>query len=187
MSGAAGPRRTWPQPNLPRRPDVSLPAVTSSSPPRLRLIPAPESAPDGAAPVPATNGATAAAAELVDLADPARGDDALAVAEPRGAYSSSAELTGGAGGAGGVGGVGGAGGPSGGGGVGGAGGPSGGGAVRGGGVAAGAGAAGGGDGAAAKPRLLESVRLQIRSRHYIRQTEKAYVAWVRRFVLFHGK
>lgn len=38
-----------------------------------------------------------------------------------------------------------------------------------------------------KPRLLDRVRAEIRARHYSRQTEKAYVAWVRRFVVFHGK
>jgi integron integrase len=31
------------------------------------------------------------------------------------------------------------------------------------------------------------VRAAIRLRHYSRRTEKAYVAWVRRYVLFHGK
>jgi integrase len=33
------------------------------------------------------------------------------------------------------------------------------------------------------PRLLDAVR----ARHYSRRTEKAYVAWTRRYVLFHGK
>ena len=37
------------------------------------------------------------------------------------------------------------------------------------------------------PRLLDRVRDAIRARHYSRRTEKAYVGWVRRFVLFHGK
>jgi integron integrase len=37
------------------------------------------------------------------------------------------------------------------------------------------------------PRLLDRVRLAIRARHYSRRTEKAYVAWTRRYVLFHGK
>jgi integron integrase len=40
---------------------------------------------------------------------------------------------------------------------------------------------------APSPRLLESVRLALRRRHYSRRTEKAYVAWVRRFSLFHGQ
>ena len=39
----------------------------------------------------------------------------------------------------------------------------------------------------AAPRLLDRVRDAIRLRHYSRRTEKAYVGWVRRFVLFHGK
>ncbi len=37
------------------------------------------------------------------------------------------------------------------------------------------------------PRLLDQLRQAIRVRHYSRRTEKAYVGWVRRFVLFHGK
>src|SRR5436309_6317696 len=38
-----------------------------------------------------------------------------------------------------------------------------------------------------KPRLLDRVRTEIRARHYSRRTEKAYVLWIRRFILFHGK
>jgi integron integrase len=37
------------------------------------------------------------------------------------------------------------------------------------------------------PRLLERVRLAIRARHYSRRTERAYVGWIRRYVVFHGK
>ncbi len=37
------------------------------------------------------------------------------------------------------------------------------------------------------PRLLDRVREAIRARHYSRRTETAYVGWIRRFVLFHGK
>jgi integron integrase len=37
------------------------------------------------------------------------------------------------------------------------------------------------------PRLLDRVREAARLRHYSRRTEKAYVGWIRRFVLFHGK
>ena len=33
---------------------------------------------------------------------------------------------------------------------------------------------------APKPRLLDRVRAAIRTRHYSRRTEKAYVAWIRR-------
>lgn len=41
---------------------------------------------------------------------------------------------------------------------------------------------------AARPaRLLDQVREAMRARHYSRRTEKAYVSWVRRYVLFHGK
>ena len=41
--------------------------------------------------------------------------------------------------------------------------------------------------APAKPRLLDRVRFALRLRHYSRRTEDAYVAWIRRYVLFHGK
>jgi integrase len=44
-----------------------------------------------------------------------------------------------------------------------------------------------GPAAAPKPRLLDRVRGEIRSRHYSRRTEKAYVAWIRRYIFFHGK
>ncbi|PYM94493.1 MAG: integron integrase [Candidatus Rokuibacteriota bacterium] len=37
------------------------------------------------------------------------------------------------------------------------------------------------------PRLLDRVRDAVRARHYSRRTERAYVAWIRRFILFHGK
>lgn len=40
---------------------------------------------------------------------------------------------------------------------------------------------------APKPRLLDRVREAIRARHYSRRTEKTYVAWIRRYILFHGK
>ena len=36
------------------------------------------------------------------------------------------------------------------------------------------------------PRLLDRVRQEIRVRHYSRRTEQAYVAWIRRFIVFHG-
>ena len=38
-----------------------------------------------------------------------------------------------------------------------------------------------------KPKLLNQVRAAIRMKHYSRRTEEAYVGWIRRFVLFHGK
>lgn len=37
------------------------------------------------------------------------------------------------------------------------------------------------------PRLLDRVREANRLRHGSRSTEKSYVGWIRRFVLFHGK
>ena len=37
------------------------------------------------------------------------------------------------------------------------------------------------------PRLLDRVREAVRACHYGRRTEKAYVAWICRFILFHGK
>lgn len=38
-----------------------------------------------------------------------------------------------------------------------------------------------------KPRLLDRVRASLRRRHYSRRTEEAYVAWIRRYIIFHGK
>ena len=38
-----------------------------------------------------------------------------------------------------------------------------------------------------KPRLLDRVRDAIRARHYSLRTEEAYVGWIRRYILFHGK
>jgi len=37
------------------------------------------------------------------------------------------------------------------------------------------------------PRLLERVRAALRARHGGRRTEKAYVGWIRRYILFRGK
>lgn len=37
------------------------------------------------------------------------------------------------------------------------------------------------------PRLLNRVRAAIRTKHYSIRTEQAYVDWIRRFILFHGK
>ncbi|KKW67536.1 integrase [Lampropedia cohaerens] len=37
------------------------------------------------------------------------------------------------------------------------------------------------------PRLLDQLRASIRTKHYSIRTEQAYVDWVRRFILFHGK
>jgi integron integrase len=37
------------------------------------------------------------------------------------------------------------------------------------------------------PRLLDQVRAELRLRHYSPRTEAAYVQWIRRFILFHGK
>jgi len=36
-------------------------------------------------------------------------------------------------------------------------------------------------------RLLDQVREVIRKKHYSIRTEQAYVQWIRRFILFHGK
>jgi integron integrase len=37
------------------------------------------------------------------------------------------------------------------------------------------------------PKLLDCVRATIRLKHYSMRTEEAYIQWVRRFILFHGK
>jgi hypothetical protein len=36
-------------------------------------------------------------------------------------------------------------------------------------------------------KLLDQVRNAIRLKHYSLRTEQAYVHWIRRFILFHGK
>ena len=36
-------------------------------------------------------------------------------------------------------------------------------------------------------RLLDVVRERIRTKHYSRRTERAYVGWIHRFVQFHGR
>jgi integron integrase len=38
-----------------------------------------------------------------------------------------------------------------------------------------------------KPKLLDQVRDVIRRRHYSIRTEKAYIDWIRRFILYHNK
>ena len=38
-----------------------------------------------------------------------------------------------------------------------------------------------------KPRLLGRVRAALCARHFSRRTEEAYVAWIRRYIVFHGK
>jgi hypothetical protein len=38
-----------------------------------------------------------------------------------------------------------------------------------------------------KPKLLDQVRLAIRTRHYSIRTEEAYVQWIKRFILYHHK
>ena len=38
-----------------------------------------------------------------------------------------------------------------------------------------------------KPRLMDQIRSAIRVRHYSRRTEEAYLGWIRRFIVFHGK
>jgi len=44
-----------------------------------------------------------------------------------------------------------------------------------------------GAGSAGPPRLLDRVRMAVRARHLARSTERAYVSWIRRYILFHGK
>ena len=38
-----------------------------------------------------------------------------------------------------------------------------------------------------EPKLLDRVRDAIRTRHYSRRTEDAYVTWIRRLIVHHGK
>lgn len=37
------------------------------------------------------------------------------------------------------------------------------------------------------PKLLDRVRDAVRTRHYSRPTEEAYVGWIRRYIVFHRK
>ena len=37
------------------------------------------------------------------------------------------------------------------------------------------------------PKLLDRVRIAVRTRHYSLRTEEAYVGWVKRYILFHRK
>ena len=37
------------------------------------------------------------------------------------------------------------------------------------------------------PKLLDQMRDVIRQKHYLIRTEEAYLQWVRRYILFHGK
>jgi hypothetical protein len=38
-----------------------------------------------------------------------------------------------------------------------------------------------------EPKLLDRLRDRIRLKHYSIRTEKAYLDWNRRFILFHNK
>src|SRR5881409_1389690 len=38
-----------------------------------------------------------------------------------------------------------------------------------------------------QPKLLDQVRLAIRTRHFSPRTEEAYVGWIRKFILYHNK
>ena len=38
-----------------------------------------------------------------------------------------------------------------------------------------------------KPKLLDQVRQRIRTRHYSRRTERAYLHWIKRYIFFHDK
>jgi len=40
---------------------------------------------------------------------------------------------------------------------------------------------------ASPPKLLDRVRWHLRVKHYSIRTEQAYIDWIRRFILFHGK
>lgn len=37
------------------------------------------------------------------------------------------------------------------------------------------------------PKLLDRVRDAVRTRHYSRRTEEAYIGWIRRYIVFHRK
>ena len=37
------------------------------------------------------------------------------------------------------------------------------------------------------PKLLDQVRDRLRLKHYSLRTEQAYVGWIKRYIIFHGK
>ena len=37
------------------------------------------------------------------------------------------------------------------------------------------------------PKLLDQVAMKLRLLHYSKRTERAYLDWIRRFILFHNK
>ena len=38
---------------------------------------------------------------------------------------------------------------------------------------------------ASRPKLLDQVRIALRSRHYSKRTEQTYVHWIKRYIFFH--
>ena len=38
-----------------------------------------------------------------------------------------------------------------------------------------------------KPKLLDEVRITLRTNHYSRKTEESYVSWIKRYILFNNK
>ena len=42
-------------------------------------------------------------------------------------------------------------------------------------------------GAAPRPRLFESLKAAVETRHYSRRTQEAYLHWIKRFIVFTGK
>lgn len=38
-----------------------------------------------------------------------------------------------------------------------------------------------------RPKLLDRVRATLRAKHYSYRTEKSYIYWIKRFILFHKK
>ena len=38
-----------------------------------------------------------------------------------------------------------------------------------------------------QPKLLEQVRIACRYKHFSLSTERAYMQWIKRYVLFHNK
>lgn len=38
-----------------------------------------------------------------------------------------------------------------------------------------------------KPKLLDQIKIHLRSLHYSKRTEESYINWIKRFILFHNK
>ena len=38
-----------------------------------------------------------------------------------------------------------------------------------------------------EPKLLDKVKIDLRTKHYSKKTEEAYIKWIKEFIYFHNK